>query len=118
MTKDRAKEIRVEFYPLVRISFKQFLEKNNLIIEVREREIRDYSWLDDSNRFYAQIKGAESKKGNMLFSSFSNGKTKESAIKNLSSEIQGKLLVFNAFSKNRRILDVPYFDEDNKKDPS
>lgn len=79
----------------------EFAKANSLEMRIGER--------DDGRlpRFYASFRHAEVKKGSFLVGEYGDGDTKKEAIRNYATTISGKLLVINAYGKDRREIKVP-----------
>ncbi len=76
------------------------LINQRLIINYRCNWRREAQW-------YALFESAEIKEGNMLTGAFGNGATPDEALENYCREIAGKLIVFNAMTKNRMEFTMP-----------
>ncbi len=81
----------------------RFAENNGLEMEIHERK----KPIGDPSRYYAHFKNCEEKDGGCLRGSFGNGATPEEAIKDYANEINLKTIVIDAFSPNRREIEVP-----------
>ena len=68
-------------------------------------EIRRYS--NQKERWVAQFDRCEVKDGCMLCGTYGEGRTPEEAINNYLDKIKGKVLVFNAFAKDRVEYTMP-----------
>ena len=75
-----------------------FAEQHDLTMEIHERRRS----IGAKDRFYAIFKSCEVKKGHYLLGSFGDGDTPEHAILQYAKNISGKVLVFNAWSKDRK----------------
>lgn len=91
-----------------RMSIEDFAERHNLIMEVHERNKRNMIDFNVRDAFYASFEGAEVKEGACLASEYGDGSNEEEAIRNYAALISGKLLVFNAFGRDRHEIQVPY----------
>jgi len=80
-------------------TIEEFAENHNLEMVVNERENIPPSI---SGRFYASFKHCDLKDGGMLCGAYGDGITPENAIKEYAKRINGELLVFNAYSEDRR----------------
>lgn len=106
--------MKIERKLIERLDIAEFAERHGLTMEVHERE-RDSSMYFTTYPFYAEFKGAEVKEGVCLISAFGDGDNEESAIRDYANEISGKLLVFNAFGKDRYEIKVPYLSYNPKE---
>lgn len=96
--------MKIERHLIPRDTIEAFAVRNNLVMEVYERNVDDK---DSDKRFYAHFKYAEVKEGSMLRGSYGDGPTEDAAIRNYANEISGQLLVIKAFSKERHEIRVP-----------
>jgi hypothetical protein len=83
---------------LPRLTLKQFAQKHNLTLKITE--LRPCVW-------HAKFDGVEIKHGIGLTGNYGNGKTADEAVRNYVGEIQGKLLVYHAYGKDRREMRCP-----------
>jgi hypothetical protein len=86
---------RVETKP---VSVEAFADENGLEMEVNEREPHLLAGSPSLSRFYASFHRAEVKAGGILASPSGNGKTIKAAIKDYAKQIQGQILVVNAYA--------------------
>lgn len=91
------------------VTFESFCEKHGLKVVVKERPIGGDG---PRHRFYADLRSPEDgctevKDGVMLISVHGNGPTVVDAIKDLAPRLLSKRLVVNAYSRNRREIQVP-----------
>ncbi len=93
----------VETHSIEGSSIANFAEKHGLVMEVRERK----KTVGDPSRYYASFRGAEVSERGMLIGAYGNGATHVEAIAAYANEISMKKLVFGAFSKERREIEVP-----------
>jgi hypothetical protein len=93
--------MNIEMHKVARATLEEFADQHGLIMEVHERKYADLP------QFYARFKNAEIKEDALLRGAFGDGSTPEAAIKNYAVEISGKLLVIDAYGKERREIRVP-----------
>jgi len=94
-------KINREYIP--RTTIEHFADKHKLTMSVVERQRP----INDPSRYYAHFDHCEVKDGCILCSESGNGKTPEEAIANYAASIEMKLLVVNAYKKNRREITIP-----------
>lgn len=94
-------EIISEEIPIMTLD--EFADKYGLVMSVMERNTP----IDDPNRYVAGFKNCEIKKGAILSCSSGWGRTQEDAIRDYAKNIELKLLVVNAMSKERKEIRVP-----------
>jgi hypothetical protein len=85
------------------MTIEEFAEKNELEMEIHERPRP----VGDPSRYYAHFRRAEVKDGGMLVGSYGDGATPELAIENYAPQISLRRLVIDAYSEQRRELEVP-----------
>jgi len=98
-----------------RIDIADFAERHDLTIVVRERNINDMNELNIKDSFYAYFEGAEIKRDACLSSDFGGGNSEEGAISDYANRISGRLLVFNAYGRDRHEIQAPYLSYSPKK---
>ncbi len=87
-----------------RMSLARFADKHKVTMMVGER---DPGWARES-KFFAHFEPSpEIMRDGFLVGSFGDGATPNEAIANFAKEISGKRIVFNAYRKNRKEIDVP-----------
>ena len=64
-------------------------------------------WTEGLGIFQVDFRGVDVKEGMMLAGNWGGGKTREAAIKDYCRQIQGQLLVLNAYNEKRREIKVP-----------
>lgn len=81
------------------LSLTAFADLHGLNMTIRERDTADP---EAANRFFASFDNTETKGGFFLKGSYGNGATPEDAMEDYAKEINGKMLVVDAYAKNRR----------------
>ena len=95
-------------------TIEEFADHYRLTMEVRERSLS----LHYLGRYMASFEDAEVKDGSVLISTFGNGDTPEEAISDYARQIEGKLMVIDAFKPNRNEIWVPEFVKEIKVEPT
>ena len=94
--------MNVNIVELSRENLRDFADKHNLSVTVKER-----SHIDSPTRFYASFDNVEVKDGGMLRGTYGNGATPDESISNYAKEISSKTLVFGAYTGSRREINAP-----------
>ena len=85
-----------------------FAEQHGLTMEIHERTPGNMGAIwTKNNRYYAYFKKCETKEGSILRGTSGNGETPDAAMAEYAEKISEKKLVFNAYGKDRREIDVP-----------
>jgi len=95
--------MKIERNPLPATTIELLASTNDLTMVVCERPV----YIGAPNRYYAYFKNAEVQGTGVLISSYGDGATEADAIKAYAREISGKRLVIDAYSMNRKEIDVP-----------
>ncbi len=90
--------MKIERHYIPKSSLEDFVNSHGLTMVITER---------DNGHYHARIKGAERKEEGCLVSEFGVGNTEDSAMKDYMDKISNEILVFNAFSTNRKEIKVP-----------
>lgn len=93
--------MKIEKHLILESTIQEFADKNNLIMEVHERNKIGY------DRYYVHFKHCEIEDGNVLIAAFGNGSTQEEAISNYACRISLQNIVIDSSSKNSRKILVP-----------
>jgi hypothetical protein len=99
--------MKIDRNPIPETTIELLACMNDLTMVVCERPVH----IGAPNRFYAHFKNAEVKGDGVLVGSYGDGATEEDAIKAYAREISEKRLVINAFSADRKEIDVPRLTE-------
>jgi len=84
------------------VSLQKFADLNDFTMEVHERGKGC-----GSKRFYAHFSRVEVSDGMMLVGTYGDGADEEEAIKNYAAEIEGKMLVYSAGTRDRKQIQAP-----------
>lgn len=87
-----------------RCTIEEFADRHGLVMEVHERNPIQFPFLP---RFFAYFSHAEIAERGCLVGTFGNGQTELDAIDDYARAISGKILAIDAYSKDRRNIDVP-----------
>jgi hypothetical protein len=100
--------MRTEYKRLERDTIEKFADKHGLVMEVRELDVKTFG----GEPWAASFKNAETKDGCILAYESGRGYSPEEAITDYAKIISRKLLVLNAYDKEkRREILVPILDE-------
>lgn len=89
--------------PIPVTTIEEFADKHDLEMEMHERKRE----VGDPTRYYCRFERAELSEGTMLRGAFGNGATEEEAIADYAKEISLGRLVINAYTRERKEIDVP-----------
>lgn len=94
--------MKINLTEIKRQTIEEFADEHDLIMEVEERHAHEAH-----DKYYASFKGAEIKEGGILIGGIGDGDTVKSAIADYAHKIGLTILVIDAYSKDRRIIEVP-----------
>jgi hypothetical protein len=95
--------MKIVFHTMEEQTIEQFADTHKLTMEVYERSLP----IGHKERFYAHFERCEIIDDCVLIGAFGNGRTPEEAIANYATEISMKRIVIDAFSQERREIEVP-----------
>jgi hypothetical protein len=95
--------MKIERNLLEQMTIKEFAERNDLTMEITERR-ESSSFLAS---FFASFKDCELSDHGKLISIYGDGNTEKEAINNCARRISCKILVFKAYTKDRKEIIVP-----------
>lgn len=94
---------------IVTVALQDFADLHGFEIIVKERPtsiMRDMG-MEETDRYYAQFENVEVSGDGVLIGIFGNGMTPHDAIVNYCQEIEGKKLIFKAYSTQRKEIWAP-----------
>ena len=103
LRRESVSELKPDIHNIEAITLKKFADRHGLIMEVHERRRP----ISDPARYYACFKNSEIEEKGFLMSAFGDGSTPDEAISNYIKRIEFKLLVIDAYTSNRRKIEVP-----------
>ena len=106
--------MQINIHELDRCGIDSFADRHGLVMELHERKVDvngSFPWITANHRWYAHFNHTETKEGPCLVSTHGNGPTQQAAIVDYARQISGKLLVINAFSSDRKEIQVPILTE-------
>ena len=95
--------MKIERELVPRMMLAQFADQYGLIMEIHERET-EYG---RHERYFCYFKRAEVKDGSILCSTAGDGDTEDEAMADYARNVSCKLLVINAYGKDRREILTP-----------
>jgi len=95
--------MKIKYEDIPSMTIEQFADVHNLVMEVHERRRPE----GDPLRYYASFEHVEIGGDGFLRGEFGNGRTPDEAIANYAAVITLKHIVVEAYTPERREIDVP-----------
>lgn len=112
--------MKIERELIERMSIQSFARREDLVMEVKERERDTLDSFRDISPIYADFRGVSLVEGSFLVGAHGNGQTEKEAIIDYMNQISGKKIKIESFNypnrKENSYVRVPYLyydEEDN-----